>query len=156
MFGTISGGVIYGSVAGTCINIGTAIACGLFAGLVSAFYFRFIYNRVNKTNTFDSYGVFNTLIISIFGTLGIAPIVLVAYYQRDWILTTLQVSNFDKVGLPLLNSSIAGWVLIYVGVSFGIGSASGLIIGFILRVIQNRFFKGFYNQAYFTLEYGLT
>lgn len=51
VFGTISGGVIYGSVAGTCINIGTAIACGLFAGLTSAFYFRFIYNTINKKNS---------------------------------------------------------------------------------------------------------
>lgn len=94
--------------------------------------------------------------ISLIGTAGIAPIVLIAYYERYWILTTFQVSNFDKVGLPLINSSIAGWVLVYVGLSIGIGAVSGLIIALLLHLIRNRSIYGLYNYDFFTLEYGLT
>ena len=96
------------------------------------------------------------LLISLIGTFGIASIVLIAYYDRHWILTTLEVSNFDKVGLPLINSSIAGWVLIYVGISVGIGAVSGLIIALLLHIIRNRSIYGLYNYDLFTLQYGLT
>jgi hypothetical protein len=34
LIGTILGAIMYGSVAGTCYNIGAAIACGLFAGFL--------------------------------------------------------------------------------------------------------------------------
>lgn len=39
LIGTITGAIMYGSVAGTCTNIGAAIAVGLAAGLISAFFF---------------------------------------------------------------------------------------------------------------------
>jgi hypothetical protein len=39
LIGTISGAIMYGPVAGTCINIGAAIATGLFAGFLSAVFF---------------------------------------------------------------------------------------------------------------------
>jgi hypothetical protein len=34
VIGTILGAIMYGPVAGTCFNIGAAIACGLFAGFI--------------------------------------------------------------------------------------------------------------------------
>lgn len=34
--GTIVGAVFWGPVSGTCVNIGAAIAVGLFAGLITA------------------------------------------------------------------------------------------------------------------------
>jgi hypothetical protein len=76
-------------VAGTCVNIGAAIASGLFAGLISAVAYRKIYKKINEKSLFDSYGALNTLFISFFGTFVIAPIILIAYYNRTWILTTL-------------------------------------------------------------------
>ena len=156
IFGTVSGGIFYGSVAGTCINIGAAIASGLFSGLVTALYFCFLHKRMNSNGLFDSYGVVNTFLLSFLGTFVLAPIILISYYDRHWILTTFQVSNFDKVGLPIINNSIAGWVLAYVGISVGIGLVGGFVFGFLLYLLRNDSVKGSLNQEFFTLDYGLT
>lgn len=48
IIGTLTGAIIYGPVAGTCINIGAAIASGLFAGIFSALFFEKIYSKVNR------------------------------------------------------------------------------------------------------------
>jgi hypothetical protein len=154
VFGTITGGIIYGAVAGTSVNVGAAIASGLFAGLFSSLSYRFIYKRINASTLYDSYGVINILMVSFFGTFAIAPVILIAYYNLYWVLTTLEVSNFDKVGLPLINSSVAGWVLIYVGISMGIGIVAGLIAGLFLRLIGSSVKA--HNHEFFTLDYGLT
>ena len=37
--GTLAGAIMYGPIAGTCQNIGASIAVGLFAGIISAFFF---------------------------------------------------------------------------------------------------------------------
>jgi hypothetical protein len=137
VFGTITGGISFGAVAGTAVNIGAAIASGLFAGLFSSLAYRLIYKRINLNKLYDSYGVINILMVSFFGTFAITPVILIAYYNLNWILTTLQVSNFDTVGLPLINSSIVGWVLIYVGISIGIGLVGGLMTGLFLRMISS-------------------
>ncbi len=39
LLGTITGAIMYGSVAGTAIKIGAAIAVGLVAGATSAFFY---------------------------------------------------------------------------------------------------------------------
>lgn len=88
IFGTISGGIFYGPVAGTCINIGAAIASGLFAGLITALYFCFLHKKMNSNGLFDSYGVVNTLLLSFLGSFVLAPIIFISYYDRHWILTT--------------------------------------------------------------------
>lgn len=103
---------------------------------------------------YDTYGVTNVLFVSFFGTFAIAPVILIAYYNLDWILTTLSVSNFDKVGLPLINKSIVGWILSYVGISMGIGLVAGTIVGILLRCFISDA-RG-HNQDYFTLHYGLS
>ena len=134
--------------------MGAAIASGLFSGLLSALIYRLVHKKMNQDSLFDSYGVFITLLVSFFGTFLIAPIILTAYYYRDWILTTLSVSNLDTVGLPLVNSSIVGWTLSYVGISIGIGLVSGLIVGLLLRCLSSD--VSLHNQEYFSLHYGLT
>lgn len=154
VFGTITGGISFGAVAGTAVNIGAAIASGLFAGLFSSLAYRFIYKRINLNKLYDSYGVVNILMVSFFGTFAIAPVILIAYYNLYWILTTLEVSNLDTIGLPLVNSSIAGWVLIYVGISMGIGLVAGLIAGLFLRLISSDVRA--HNHEFFTLDYGLS
>jgi hypothetical protein len=60
----------------------------------------------------------------------------------------------DFQGLPLLNQSIAGWILVYVGVSIGIGLVAGGISGLLLHFIGNRELRG-NNQDVFSLNYGL-
>lgn len=154
VFGTITGGISFGAVAGTAVNIGAAIASGLFAGLFSSLAYKFLYKRINLNKLYDSYGVINVLMVSFFGTFAITPVILIAYYNLYWILTTLEVSNFDTAGLPLINSSIVGWVLIYVGISMGIGIVAGLITGLFLRMISSGVRA--HNHEFFTLDYGLT
>jgi len=95
LIGTISGAIMYGSIAGTCINLGTALTIGLFSGLFSAFYYYKIEAYINKTYLYDTLGGLIVLFVSFIGTFAIAPIVMKAYYDRDWNLTTMQVSNLD-------------------------------------------------------------
>lgn len=153
IFGTITGGIIYGPVAGTAVNVGAAIASGLFSGLISALFNKFVYSKLNANQLRDSYGVSNTLLVSFLGGFLIAPIILIAYYHRDWILTTFEVSNFDKEGLPLVNASIAGWILSYVGVSIAIGLLSGAVAGALLSCFRGG--AKSHNQDFFSLNYGL-
>jgi hypothetical protein len=89
VFGTITGGIIFGAVAGTAVNIGAAIASGLFAGLISSLTYKWVLPKINEKRVVDSYGVTNNLFVSFFGTFGIAPVILIAYYNLYWILTTL-------------------------------------------------------------------
>lgn len=135
LIGTINGSIMYGSVAGTCVNIGTALTVGLGAGVLSAIYFTKISPKINAERLNDSFGGLIIVITSFIGTFLIAPIVLKAYYDYQWHLTTLEVSNFDSVG-PIFDSiSVVGWILVYVGVSIGVSSVSGLIIGLLFKII---------------------
>lgn len=134
LIGTISGAIMYGSIAGTCINIGAAIAVGLISGFFSALYYEKLYVKVNASNIRDSFGYLNFLVVSFIGTFVITPIVLKIYYNYSVNLPPLQPSNAAS-GYFLGNLDIAGWVLVYVGVSLGIGILSGLIIGLILRCL---------------------
>lgn len=134
LIGTISGAIMYGSVAGTCINIGAAIAVGLLAGFLSALYYEKLCVKVNASNIRDSFGYLNILVVSIIGTFMIAPIVLKTYYNYSVNLPPLQPSN-AATGYFLGNLDIAGWVLVYVGVSLAIGILGGLIFGLILRLL---------------------
>jgi ammonia channel protein AmtB len=79
MIGTLAGAIIYGPIAGTCENIGAAIAVGLFSGIISAFFFEKLYPKINKRGIRDSLGGLLVLAISLIGSLIVAPIILIAY-----------------------------------------------------------------------------
>jgi len=124
IIGTIMGAVLYGPVAGTCINIGASIAIGLLAGFLSSLFYRKVFKSINLNGIRDSFGLIGIFIISFIATFFISPIVLKTYYNYDVILPTLNgtITNVDA----------AGWVLVYVGISIGIGLTTGLIAGLIL------------------------
>lgn len=128
------GAVIYGPVAGTCTNIGAAIATGIIAGLFSALFFHKVYSKINENGYRDSFGIVLIFLISFFGTFVISPIVIKTYYNYNVDLTTLETSVFDSEGSSI-NINAAGWVLVYVGVSVGIGCSAGLVTGFVLRLL---------------------
>jgi hypothetical protein len=128
---------VFGPIAGTAVNIGAAITCGIISGIIVSIYRWKIHRRVNYERVDDCYGAFGVFIVSLVSTFGIAPIILITYYVRTWILPTLSVSNFDTKGLPLVNGSIAGWILSYVGVSIGVAIGSGLIAGIIFKLVGN-------------------
>ncbi len=125
----IGGAIICGSIAGTLDNIGAMMALGTFAGILSALYFGFLHPKINRNNVFDTYGVLYIFIVSLFGTMFVAPIVLRGMYNNDVLSNTL-----NNVLVATLQS--AGWSLVYVGISVGIALGTGLIIGLFLRSLD--------------------
>jgi energy-converting hydrogenase Eha subunit G len=72
----IGGALLAGPIAGTLDNFGVMMAIGTFAGIISALYFAFLHNKINRNSVFDTYGVLYIFIISLLGTLMVAPLVL--------------------------------------------------------------------------------
>lgn len=72
---------MYGSVAGTSINIGAAIAVGLIAGSLSAFFYEKVYPKVNGDSIKDALGMGIIWVVAFLGTFVVAPIVLRTYYN---------------------------------------------------------------------------
>jgi hypothetical protein len=85
----IGGAIICGSIAGTLDNIGAMMALGTFAGIISSLYFGFIHPKINKNNIFDTYGIFYIFIVSLFGTMFVAPVVLLGMYKNNVLSNTL-------------------------------------------------------------------
>jgi hypothetical protein len=65
----------------------------------------------------------------------ISPIVIGAYYENSVNLTTLEASSADSLGASI-KVNAAGWVLIYVAISVGLGLATGALTGIILRLLE--------------------
>lgn len=130
----IGGAIMAGSIAGTLDNIGAMMAIGTFAGIVSAIYFGYIHNKINRNSVFDTYGVFYIFIVSLLGTMLVAPIVLSGMWNSNVLSNQL-----DRVTVSTLSS--AGWALVYVGISVGIALVSGLIIGLFLRCLGREILK---------------
>lgn len=80
--GTLAGAIMYGPIAGTCQNIGASIAVGLFAGIISAFFFEKIQPKLNKRGIRDTLGGVLVLAVSLIGPFVVAPIVMIAYNKN--------------------------------------------------------------------------
>jgi len=135
ILGTIMGAVIYGPVAGTCMNIGAAIATGIAAGFLSALFFHKVYAKINENGIRDSYGIVLIFVISFLGTFLISPTVIKTYYNYNVNLTTFETSQSDLTG-GAVNINAARWVLVYVGISIGIGLSTGAVVGIILMIVD--------------------
>jgi hypothetical protein len=149
ILGTIAGGIMYGPVAGTTVNISAPICLGIVAGFISAVYFCVIFPRINKSKIYDSMGLFgNGLIVAFLGTFVLAPIIIRALYNGETKMQTLD-------GGSTLTGGAAGFVLIYVGISVGIGLASGLFVGLFASIFNRYLQKEFDDNIIFDREYGL-
>jgi len=121
---------MFGPVASFANNIGISIAVGIGSGLISVIYRSRILPSLNKRHIYDSLGLFGPiLMVSILGTIVVAPIVIFCNYYYE-----LVPNGFD--GVKIDNSGVAGWVLIYAGISAGIGLISGMINSTILRCLD--------------------
>lgn len=116
---------MYGPIAGTVISTGAPIAVGVIAGFFSCLYFKVLFKRINQNRIHDSLGLFSFVFVAFLGTFVIAPIVLKTYYNYGVSLVTL--------GGTIVNADSSGWILIYVGISVGIGLAGGLILGALMK-----------------------
>jgi hypothetical protein len=153
--GTLTGAIMYGPVAGTSTNIGAAIAVGLIAGLVSAFFYEKIYPKLNGSLIRDPFGLVNIWIVAFLGTFVVAPIVLSTYQYYSVDLPTLYPQN-TSAGNFISKKDVAGWALVYVGVSVGIGLGAGVVLGLMLKVFERiniRYFDD--SQLFRQSVYGL-
>nr|BAK01027.1 predicted protein [Hordeum vulgare subsp. vulgare] len=156
LIGTITGAIVYGSVAGTSINIGAAIAVGLAAGALSAVYFEKVYPNINGEKIRDTFGLGSIWIVAFLGTFLIAPTVLKTYYNYSVDLPTLYPQNTPPSTYIISNLDVAGWALVYVGVSIAIALLGGLVMGIVLKLLARDNSRNFDDGEYFMLSaYGL-
>lgn len=127
-FGMIGGAIISGPIAGTLENIGSFMALGAFAAIISIFYFNVIDIRMNKYHVTDSYGIGYIAIISLLGTFFVAPLVIVGMVNE-------QVYSDLLANILITEKANAGWVLVYVGISVGIALVGGLIVGLFIKCL---------------------
>ena len=128
-FGMIGGAIICGPIAGVMDNFAAMIALGTFAGLISALYFGYLHSRINSVRIIDTNGIVYILIVSLIGTIFIAPLVYAGMVNNSVLSNIL-----NKV--PITNYNVAGWALVYVGISIALAAISGFIIGLILRCFE--------------------
>lgn len=135
-----------GSAAPFIHNIGIVIMIGAVAGFLSGIYMRTIHLRVNKTNVIDLMGLFGPFLISALGgSLVVTPAAL-AYYFNQGIVN-------QSFGL-LYPLSLAGWQLIYVGISAAIGLGAGLLAG-LMCLCDKEYFGLASNSRIFENDFGL-
>jgi ammonia channel protein AmtB len=125
--GSISGAIIFGSVAGYATNIAVPITVGIFSAFISAFYKSKIMPSLNKHHAHDMLGLFGSfLIVAIIGAIAVAPIIL-----KSFLNYTIVTSPMNSVSI--VQANLPEWALIYVGISAGIGLITGMIISTIIR-----------------------
>lgn len=82
LVGTITGGIMMGGAAPALMNIGISIAVGLVGGIISGLTMNVIEKRINKSNLYDSLGLFGPFFISAFlGSVVIPIMTLHIYYN---------------------------------------------------------------------------
>ena len=144
--GSITGAVISGHVAPIIYNIGILIMIGTVSGILCGFYMRVIHVKINKNNVKDVVGLFGPFAISsLLGSLVVAPALLNVYYNKALSLP------FNSTIVP---RNLAGYQLIYVGLSAGIGLVGGLIT-VLLSVCDKNYFALASNSRIVLDEYGL-
>lgn len=110
-----------GSASAIIDSIGIVIMIGAVAGLFSGFYMRVIHPKINRNTIYDYLGLFGPFFISAFlGGLVVAPSAILRYHNHGIIPPSIGTFYYY---------TLAGWQLVYVGISFGIGIGSGLLVG---------------------------
>lgn len=126
---SISGAVIFGSVASFASNIAIPIAVGIGSAFISVFWMSKVTKMMNNSHIFDAIGLFGSFfVVGLFGTLLVAPIVIKSFQVYG-------LSNGALNNLAISSSSEASWVLIYVGISSGIGLICGMINATLMRCL---------------------
>jgi H+/Cl- antiporter ClcA len=147
---------MWGSVAGTSKNIGAAIAVGLIAGLISALFYEKLYPSLNNNKITDSFGIVNIWIVAFLGTFVVSPLVLRTYYNNDVDLPTLYPSNAPSTSFFINNKDVAGWSLIYVGISLAVALVAGLIVGLLMKFFERTTTRYYEDNEFFkSASYGL-
>ena len=84
IYGTISGGILIGTVGSLINNPGAAITIGLIAGIISTAWFVYVFPWINRHKIYDSNGYSGLYMInSLVGGLLIGPIIAASYVGRN-------------------------------------------------------------------------
>jgi hypothetical protein len=154
LVGTITGGVIMGHAAPALDDIGITIMIGVISGFISGLYMKF-FDRllVNRTYIRDSMGLFGPFLMSaIGGSMVVAPSVLTYFYNRNKLSPGLYYLSLPSANL--YDFHLAGWQLVYVGVSAGIGLGAGIFSG-LLSLLDSNSFGLFNDSRMFEDDFGL-
>lgn len=144
--GTISGGIVMGAAAPLIYNIGIIIMIGTVTGMLCGIYMRVLHVKINKNNVKDVLGLFGPFCISaLIGSLVVVPSALIVSYNRGMSFP------FANIQIPY---SLAGYQLIYVGISAGIGLVGGLLTS-IFSICDKDAFALASNSRIFKNEFGL-
>lgn len=146
LVGTITGGIVMGGAAPVLDNIGINLMIAFLTGLISGVYMRTLHPRINKNNIYDTLGLFGPFLISAFiGSIIIAPSTIIWYHNH----------NITKNGIAQpYPFSLAGWQLVYAGISAALGLGGGLFAG-ILSICDKNYFGLASNSRMFENDFGL-
>ena len=87
--------------------------------------------NLNKQRVRDLLGLFGPfLVVALLGVIALAPIII-----RTFLDNSIVTSPMNKISINSLGE--AGYVIIYAGVSAGIGLATGMIISTIIRCLHS-------------------
>lgn len=81
----------------------------------------------------------------------IAPTVLKTYYNYNVNLPTLYPQGVSTSTSYISNKDTIGWILVYVGVSMGIGLFSGIFISLLLKISERILHKYFDDSDIFRI-----
>lgn len=105
---------------------------GSVTGLFSCIYMRTIHIRVNKNTVKDVVGLFGPFLIAAFlGSIVVVPSAIVYYHNKD--------EGFPFAPNIQVPANLAGYQLIYAGLSAGIGLGGGLFAS-LLSVCDTDYF----------------
>lgn len=135
-----------GAAAPLITNIGIIIMIGSVTGFLCGIYMRVLHVKINKNNVKDVLGLFGPFCIaSIIGSLIVVPSVISIYNTRSITFP------FTDIVPPF---EYAGYQLIYVGLSAGIGLVGGLITS-LFSICDKDYFALASNSRIFLNEFGL-
>ena len=135
-----------GAAAPLITNIGIIIMIGSVTGFLCGIYMRVLHVKINKNNVKDVLGLFGPFCIaSIIGSLVVVPSIISVYNTRSITFP------FTNVVPPI---EYAGYQLIYVGLSAGIGLVGGLLTS-LMSICDKDYFALASNSRIFLNEFGL-
>lgn len=85
---------------------------------------------LNKQRVRDLLGLFGPfLMVALLSVIALAPIVIRSYWNNSIVTSPMNKTSISSLGE-------AGWVIIYAGISAGIGLATGMFISTVIRCLH--------------------
>lgn len=127
MLGSLSGAIAFGPVASYVSNIAAPIAVGTGGALITVLYKVALWPRINKDYCHDALGSLGPIFGSaLLGSALVSPLTIFAYERHSLSSNTAMDGEIDSKNSPY-------WMLIYAGVSLGVGLVTAMVTATIIR-----------------------